>query len=160
MEGFFKYATEQYDLVRESRKVLLGFCKTISADNFAKENSLFGNGGSIRNLFVHIANAYEFWITTCGLNKNIVFTKYESKENIRDIIDLFDTIDISMVEFIQSFKNREIKRIYFEIDGVKNNADSFKLFSHVITHEFYHKGQILSVSRLLGYIPIDTDIIR
>ena len=34
------------------------------------------------------------------------------------------------------------------------------LFTHVITHEFHHKGQLLSMSRQLGYQPVDTDIIR
>ncbi len=129
MESLFKYSTEQYDFVRESRKVLFGYCKTISSGDLVKENSSFGSGGSIRNLFLHIANTYEFWITKCGLNKNIVFTEYESRENIHDIIDLFDTIDISMFEFIESFKKPEIKKIGYEINGVKNNADPFKLFS-------------------------------
>ncbi|RZK68975.1 MAG: hypothetical protein EOO92_22520, partial [Pedobacter sp.] len=34
------------------------------------------------------------------------------------------------------------------------------LFTHVITHEFHHKGQIMSMMRLIGYIPPDADIIR
>lgn len=160
MEALFEYSTEQYDFVREARKVLFAFCKTISSGDFVKKNSSFGNGGSIRNLFVHIANTYDFWITKCGLNKNVVFTEYESKENIQDIIDLFDTIDISVFEFIEFFKNHEIKNIDFKIDGVINNAHPFKLFSHVITHEFHHKGQILSLGRHFGYVPADTDIIR
>jgi uncharacterized damage-inducible protein DinB len=160
METLFKYLSEQYELVRESRKALLGFCQTISSVDFLVENNSFGNGGSIRNLFVHIANTYGFWITKCGPNKNIVFTEYESKENMGDIIDLFDIIDISMFEFIETFKNPEMRKIDFEINGVKNSASPFKLFSHVITHEFHHKGQILSLSRHLGYIPVDTDIMR
>ncbi len=39
-------------------------------------------------------------------------------------------------------------------------ANPLKLFTHVITHEFHHKGQILSLSRHLGYVRVDTDIIR
>ena len=35
-----------------------------------------------------------------------------------------------------------------------------QLFTHTITHEFHHKGQVLSMSRLLGYVPVDTDVIR
>jgi uncharacterized damage-inducible protein DinB len=39
-------------------------------------------------------------------------------------------------------------------------VDGFKLFTHTITHEFHHKGQILTLSRQLGYTPVDTDIMR
>jgi uncharacterized damage-inducible protein DinB len=160
METLFRYSTEQYDFVRESRKVLLDFSQTMSSSDFKRENSSFGNGGSIRNLFMHIANTYEFWVAKCGLNKIIDFTKSDSEEGIQDIRSLFDTIDRTMYEFIESFKNNEIKEIDFEINGLRNSASPFKIFSHVITHEFHHKGQILSLSRQLGYVPVDTDIMR
>jgi uncharacterized damage-inducible protein DinB len=34
------------------------------------------------------------------------------------------------------------------------------LFTHAISHEFHHKGQIMTMGRILGNIPPDTDIIR
>lgn len=160
MELVFKYAKEQYELVRESRKVLFNYCQTISAVDFLKENSSFGRGGSIRNLLVHIANTYEFWIAKWGLNKNIVFIPYDSKQHINDIIDLFNVVDSIMYEFMESFEKPEIKQISYEINGTKNSTSPFKLLTHVITHEFHHKGQILSLGRHWGYTPIDTDIMR
>lgn len=39
-------------------------------------------------------------------------------------------------------------------------ANPLKIFTHVITHGFHHKGQILSLNRHLKYAPVDTDIIR
>ena len=160
MDSLYKYSKEQYQLVRESRKVLLNYCETIRPSDFLMENSLFGRGGSIRNLLVHTANTYEFWIAKCALNKNIVFTSYEATETIGDVIDLFHLIDALMFEFIESFQNPGMRKVSYEINGIKNNADAFKIFSHVITHEFHHKGQVLSLSRHLGYIPVDTDIMR
>jgi uncharacterized damage-inducible protein DinB len=117
-------------------------------------------GGSIRNLLVHIANTYEFWIAKWGLNKNTVFATYNSKQSIGDIIYLFDAVDIFVNEFIESLQKPVLNKINYEIDGTKNSVDPFKLFSHVITHEFHHKGQILSLSRHVGYVPVDTDIMR
>lgn len=160
MEPISKFAKEQYELVRESRKVLFTYCKTISLIDFVTKNSSFGRGGSIRNLFIHIANTYQFWIAKHGLNKDIIFTTYDSKESINDIIYVFDTVDIIMYEFIDLFKEPATKLIDYEINGVKNSVGLLKLFTHVITHEFHHKGQVLSISRHLGYTPVDTDIIR
>ncbi|MCW3091933.1 MAG: damage-inducible protein DinB [Ferruginibacter sp.] len=160
MESLFKYVTEQYEAVRASRQVLLEYCETIFETDFINENSSFGRGGSVRNLLVHIANVYEVWIAKNGLNKNISFTDYQTMKNISDIIDLFESVDIFMYEFIKSFQFAGTEQINYEKNGTSNSISRLKLFTHVITHEFHHKGQILSISRHLGYIPVDTDIIR
>lgn len=160
MGSFFIHVTEQYEAVRSSRQALFDYCKTISQVDLVTTNSLFGRVGSIRNLLVHIANVYEFWIARNALNKDILFTNYDSKDDMNDIIDLFENINMVMVEFLESFKSPEIKQIEYEINGEQNTTSKLKLFTHVITHEFHHKGQILSLSRSLGYTPVDTDIIR
>jgi len=160
MEAAFKYATEQYRMVLESRQVLLDYCKTISQTDLVNENSSFGRGGSIKNLLVHIANVYEFWIGQKALGKNIVFTSNQSNSNITDIIAAFDQVDTFMTEFIEMFRTTEEKEIRYESNGISNTISTLKLFTHVLTHEFHHKGQILSLSRHLGYVPVDTDIIR
>ncbi|MNY72090.1 DinB family protein [compost metagenome] len=64
-----------------------------------------------------------------------------------------------MNDFFELMENSE-EEIEYESNGLKKTAEPFKLFSHVITHEYHHKGQILSLSRHLGYTPVDTDIIR
>jgi len=160
MEINFKYITEQYEAVKGSRQVLLEYCKTISQPDLVKENSSFGRGGSIRNLLVHIANVYEFWIAKNALNKNIIFTDYQAKHSITEIVALFHQVDIFMNEFIDSFQFAETNQITYEINGSRNSVSRLKLFTHTVTHEFHHKGQILSLSRYLGYVPVDTDIIR
>jgi uncharacterized damage-inducible protein DinB len=155
-----QYAKEQYEFVRSSRQVLLDYCSTIDPDDFICENSSFGRGGSNRNLLVHIANTYEFWIGKWGLKKNMVFTPYASITNMEEIKLLFASVDHLVYEFIELWANQQLVEIYFEINGAKNTVLPLKLFSHVITHEYHHKGQILSLSRHLGYVPVDTDIMR
>lgn len=160
MESPFNYITEQYGAVLESRQVLFEYCKTISQPDLLMENSSFGRGGSIRNLLVHIANTYEFWIAKNALHENISFTDCDSKQNIDDIINLFKSVDAFMKDFTAHFQLPVIQQIGYEINGKRGSATKLKLFTHVITHEFHHKGQILSISRHLGYIPVDTDIMR
>lgn len=160
MEAIFNYVTEQYEAIRGSRNVLLDYCKTISEQDLINENSSFGRGGSVRNLLVHIANVYEFWIAKNALGREIIFTSYQSKQHIDEIIVLFEQVDIFMNEFIGMFNADESRQIEYELNSTRNSVSLLKLFTHVITHEFHHKGQILSISRHLGYVPVDTDIIR
>ncbi len=160
MNPISNYCREQYEFIRGSRGVLLDYCKSISPVDLQNQNSSFGRGGSMKNLLIHIANTYQFWIGKIGLNKDIVFTNYELDYTIDQIIDLYVTIDKLVDEFIQLIEDSDAQEINYELDGTNSRVKPFKLFSHVITHEFHHKGQILSISRHLGYIPVDTDIMR
>lgn len=150
---------KQYTFVRESRNILFEYCQTIRTEDFINQNSSFGKGGSIRNLLVHIANTYELWIANTVLKKEVAYAEYEAFENIQEVIKLFAHVDQFMSDFFELMEKSE-EEIEYESNGIKREAEPFKLFSHVITHEYHHKGQILSLSRHLGYTPIDTDIIR
>lgn len=154
------YCKAQYELVKGSRAVLLSYCRTVYPKDLVNENNFFGRGGSIRNLLVHIANVYESWIGQQALKKDLSFTAYGSKETIHDLCTLFDTIDGLMDEFIRNMDSPEVQEITYELNNETHKTSAFHIFTHIITHEFHHKGQILSLSRHLGYTPVDTDIIR
>ena len=159
MELISVYAKAQYEFVKESRSVLFEYCKTISPEDFVNQNTSFGRGGSMRNLLVHIANTYEYWIASIALKKNINYAEYENFRTIEDVILLFDTVDTFMSEFIAAMDLFE-NEITYETQNTISSTTPLRLFSHVITHEYHHKGQVLSLSRHLGYVPVDTDIIR
>lgn len=158
MSQYGTYTKEQYEFVKDSRNVLFEYCKTISEEDFVNQNNSFGRGGSMRNLLVHIANTYEYWIANLALKQNITYAEYESYKTIQEVIALFDGVNNFMEAFI--FAIDQSDKITYKIEDIENSVKPFKLFSHVITHEYHHKGQILSLSRHLGYIPVDTDIMR
>lgn len=149
----------QYELVTSSRMILLDYCKIIKPADLISENSSFGRG-SIRNLLVHIGNTYEFWIGKHALNKNISFKEYNTINTLDEVESYFTTINNLISEFIVVIVDSYLEDQIISINDKIIKANPLKLFTHVITHEFHHKGQILSLSRHLGYTPIDTDIIR
>jgi uncharacterized damage-inducible protein DinB len=153
------YLHQQYSFVRSSRQVLLEYCQQISQADLLKENSSFGRG-SIRNLLVHIGNTYQFWIGKHGLNLTLNFTPYQSVNTVSEVDSLFSGIDFLVEKFIARSAENPLEEFILEINGQPIAASPLKLFSHVITHEYHHKGQILSLSRHLGYVPADTDIFR
>ncbi len=94
------------------------------------------------------------------MKQEITFTAYEEISTAGAVAQAFQEIDLLMQEFINRFASNSEQLIDFEIQGKSGRTTSHKLFTHVITHEFHHKGQILSISRQLGYNPVDTDIMR
>src|SRR5690606_39563811 len=101
-----------------------------------------------------------FWILTNALNKNNTNSGYSSMNTVSEIAYLFLTIDDGIMEFIDQYKSTVFETMDLNIDRVDHDVSPLELFTHVTTHEFHHKGQILSLSRHLGYTPIDSDIIR
>lgn len=149
----------QYQHVRSSREVLINYCSTVSPSDFLLDHSTFGRG-SIRNLLVHIGNTYEFWIGKQALQKPLPFTEYDSIKSANEVATFFVSIDKLMDEFLSENQFKINDDFELNPDSRIVIANPIKLFTHVITHEFHHKGQILSLSRHLGYIPIDTDVMR
>jgi len=139
--------------------VLLSYCTTITEKGFLRENSLFGKG-SIRNLLVHIGNTYEYWIGKHALGKEISFKESASVTDVHIAMAYFIEIDQLMEEFFYSYSEKMDTELHLTLDSEAISMTPLKLFTHVITHEFHHKGQILSLSRHLGYVPVDTDVIR
>ncbi|GEM_PF-6215297 len=91
-------ATKQYSFVRDSRKVLFDYCQTILPEEFTRENASYGRGDSIRNLLVHIANTYEFWIAKQALKMDLDYTEYALCNDMRDVTVLFENVDRFMQE--------------------------------------------------------------
>lgn len=158
MNSHLKY---QYNLVCDARKALLDYCKSLSPEELKREIADFGRG-SIRNLLIHNANTYQFWIGQFALKQKIVFAEATNFSDIEAIRQLYISVDELVSQFLQQLEDQlEIPIIGKNFSGTKTlEMTPLQLFTHVITHEFHHKGQILSMSRHLGYTPPDTDIIR
>jgi len=151
----------QYEFVKDSRGRLLKFCEGISRQDFLKEHENFG-GRSIQFLLIHVANVYEFYL------KNFIEGNgFPSNDNyLIDKIYLAKNHYTKINKIVDSFIERYKDNIELSISGKIPNYNfdlqttPLQIFTHTVTHEFHHKGQILSMSRLLGYKPIDTDIIH
>ena len=151
--------TQQYGMVMHSRSALLTYCGQLSDEDFLTNNSSFGRG-SVRNLLVHIANVYEFWMLKNVLKIKTDIRAFDSVKNIADCVTYFESVNETVTNFILEFKDRYHEEISLTLGDRLLTITPFQVFTHVITHEFHHKGQILSLSRHLGYTPIDTDVIR
>lgn len=151
---------KQYDLVREMREVLFTYLSSLSTADYTREVANFGRG-SIRDTQLHIANTYRHWIGNFGLQLGLPFSQKESIVNVSDMKKEYQSIDKLMEKFFETFTNDTDKTLTNTLsNNRKITLTPLKLVTHVFTHEFHHKGQIMSMSRTLGYTPPDTDLIR
>ena len=149
----------QYELVLSSRNTLIDYIKSINSSDFIAEDSSFGRG-SIRNLLVHICDTYAAWVGERALKKSLSFLPFTQFKNVDDCSAYFRTIDCYIADFLIKFEGDYQNPISITKNEETLLISPLELFTHVITHEFHHKGQIMSLSRYLSYIPVDADVIR
>lgn len=150
---------EQYELVKSSRAVMLDFCAKLATEDLLRiENS----GKSIRYLLVHIANTYQKWLENFIQQKKYPFIETDAVTNVDDMKQFFDRIDNVTANFITRYGENPQALIHGKVPEETEliGITPLKLFTHVITHEFHHKGQIMALARRLGYVPPDADVIR
>jgi len=151
---------QQYSLVKSSRAVMLSFIKDGVGDDFVTPVVAF-NDKSIIYLLTHVADVYKHWLANFGMAMFLPYTDERTVTGMDEVMALYAETDDLTNSFIMRF-NADIDELITGkiVSGKIVTATALTVFTHVITHEFHHKGQIMSMCRLLGHVPPDTDIIR
>ena len=153
--------TQQYDLIKDSRQVVLDFCNTFTTEQLTQGHGYF-SGRSIHDLLVHVADVYLYWLGNFALGKPLNIHDPNTIQSFGEITNLYEHADSTVLDFLQYFEDNRAKQVENVPAGRKNpiTVTPLQLFTHVTTHEFHHKGQIVSMGRQLGQVPPDADVIR
>jgi uncharacterized damage-inducible protein DinB len=151
---------KQYALVQKSRRLVFNFMETVVGDGLKTPMRAYQNQ-DIRHLLVHNADCYLYWLAYTALEQTVEWLHDQDYNNMADIRRLYIKTDDLMAAFLKEFENS----IDIPIDNSRSkedklNASPLMIFTHVMTHEFHHKGQIVSMCRHLGYPPPETDVYR
>lgn len=149
----------QYELLRGSRMVMLDFIERELPAQLRVPIAAF-NGSNVRYLLIHTANCYKHWLANFGMSKELSFIDDESVEDTSAIRSAYAETDAIVNEFLERFSGSPEQLVTNQLRGKGLSITPLQLFTHVLTHEFHHKGQIMTMCRLLGHTPPDTDIIR
>jgi uncharacterized damage-inducible protein DinB len=94
------------------------------------------------------------------MNKGLPYTDEYSISDIATIRQLFAEADILMMNFLDQFNDPRLTVTNQVRSRKMVTVTALELFTHMVTHEFHHKGQVMTMCRLLGHVPPDTDAIR
>lgn len=151
----------QYHLVQEARAALLDYCAKLAPTHFVAPVAELQQR-SMRDLLVHTANSYHIWLGRVALGRPDATPPPAEVPGVAALRQLFGEVDKLVLDFWQHFDAEWLvaRDFYVRRQLEPLLLTPLQIFTHVTTHEFHHKGQVLTMSRLLGYEPVDTDIIR
>lgn len=151
---------EQYDLVRKTRESLFAFLESVPEDALHSEVPDFGFG-TIARTHLHVAGCYMHWLVGFANIRTKPVYPTEEETASADVAMLrrwFAISDEVVDEFLHAYGSRAMELIYNKSEGPIGLTPIW-LMTHTMTHEFHHKGQIVTMARRLGYAPPDTDLV-
>ena len=150
---------QQYVLAQRSRNILFDFLQdVVGNDGLNRVFPAFGDK-SICGLLEHNAGCYSSWLWFHALGRPRASFGHLPCTTMEAARRLYARVDGTVDDFFESFKDRMDVPLRTEHDpGEWITATPLELFTHVLTHEFHHKGQVVWLGRLLGYDPRDTDV--
>lgn len=147
-------------MVKQSRAVVFQFLKTNVTTDLCKPLTPF-NGKTICYMYVHIANTYIAWAGNFALNGSQPYYDQDEPMTLAQLQNLFAQVDKIIDQFTDHFAanpTRVVKGHKWPDKYIE--TDAYAIFTQVITHEFHHKGQAMTMARLLGHTTPDTDVMR
>lgn len=138
-----------YSLVRRTREAVFSYTESLPLEVYTKEHPQFGFG-SIRNLQAHIADCYLWWVQEVGMGAKPDYLKAEEIKNTEVMRKYFAKVDRVLEKAFAEFKKLDEVHVWKHQDHPPVKISQRWLIMHPITHEFNHKGQMLSLGRVLG----------
>lgn len=149
---------KQYALLQRPRGILFNFIETEVGGDWNTPVAAYENK-NIQSLMEHTASCYFAWLAYFCMRQPYGSIKDKDFGTFDDLRMLYKKVDETVATFLQSFDGKmETPITALHWDEEVLTFTPLQLFTHVITHEFHHKGQIVMMSRILGYVPPETDI--
>ena len=138
-----------YARTRGAREVLFEYLKTVPPNDLHQTHLAFGRGSLLENA-AHIAGCYRFWVGEVGLKIPARDLEILPSTTLDDVQAEFLEVDAMVIQALEGFKDLEREFEWLDENGTLRVSGRWLLL-HPITHEFQHKGQMLSLGRMLGY---------
>jgi uncharacterized damage-inducible protein DinB len=132
-----------YDLAKRTRTKVLDWLETLPPEIFTLEHEAFAFG-SLRNIYVHVADCYLGWVGEVGLKLEPIEI---TVNNVSELRAIFDKVDDALAKALETFDDPD--KPFTSPSG--QTLTQRWLILHTITHEFHHKGQALALARVLGH---------
>ena len=122
------------------------------------EQPIVSSFKSIAETAVHTAGAKKIWFERLAKVENPLFLTSEFKGSRQDAIEIWKKTSQGLQSFIENFDEPKINdTISFKRpDGKLYELAYYQIFAHVLNHSTYHRGQLVTMLRQVGYTDLSS----
>jgi uncharacterized damage-inducible protein DinB len=141
-----------------AKERLLGSLESVKQEDFEKD--LHSSHGGIRGTLFHIMSAENTWTRRLAGESAMPLDESMLK-SLDDFKSEWNRIDMRLSSLVDGLTDEQL-HVRFDYQDMKGNKYSHPriwALQQVFNHFTYHRGQIVTMQRQLGYKPANTDMI-
>ncbi|MCL6581468.1 MAG: DinB family protein [Firmicutes bacterium] len=110
---------------------------------------------------IHVADCYRYWLEEMAEGRPSARFAPADYRDAEAVVRLFRHVDGIVEAFLRGYADRLDCPLGLRVRWMSEAlvVTPLWLLTHVVTHEFHHKGQMVALGRLQGYPPPETDLI-
>jgi uncharacterized damage-inducible protein DinB len=117
------------------------------------EQTVISSFNSIATTTLHVASAETVWVDR--LNKAVapVWLQSDFKGSKNETLDVWNEASKNLKSFIENFDETKLPvNLHFKrLNGDAYEMPHYQVFAHVFNHSSYHRGQIVTMLRQVGF---------
>ena len=138
-----------YSWVKFSRERLFAWAEALPDGVYTQERPDFAYG-SLRNVQAHIADCYLVWIGVRGLGEPQEWVDTKEVPDVAAMRRVYAGVDEVLERAFAAFTTPD-EVFDLTLPNEVLQVTQRWLIMHPVTHEFHHKGQMLTMGRILGH---------
>lgn len=143
-----------------ANNIVFGWLEQINDEQW--KQPVISSFNSIQETVLHIISAEKAWLERFKKNPNIVWLQPTFKGTKDEHIALWKDTSENLKDFIDAFDEKELDTNldFKRLNGEAYSMPFYQLFAHVVNHATYHRGQLVTMLRQVGFTNISaTDLL-
>ncbi|MEO8111124.1 MAG: DinB family protein [Ginsengibacter sp.] len=122
------------------------------------KQSVLSSFSSIYETTLHTAAAEKVWVERLKKYSKFEILTQTFNGSKAEMINLWKEISQSFKNFIEEMPDDLLqqKLLFKNIKGIEHNLPHYQLIAHVINHSTYHRGQLVTMLRQVGFTDVSS----
>jgi uncharacterized damage-inducible protein DinB len=122
------------------------------------EQVLVSSFSSIKLTAIHIASAQKIWIDFWNNAPDPVYLSAEFKGTKNELIEIWKKASAGLKDFIETYPEENYFRpvTFIYPRGGEGQLEFQQTFSHMVNHSTYHRGQLVTLLRQVGFTELSS----
>jgi uncharacterized damage-inducible protein DinB len=110
---------------------------------------------SLRNIFVHILNAINYWLDFLQNEERYVRRQFTEYSNINDVRRYMEHVEARLQQYVTSLTPEALRRIYTITNDVGESVEISveDVLIHLVEEEIHHRGEVIALLWQMGVEP-------